>query len=380
MMRRLVAALAVLAVGCDHSPPCCDALTGSGGPFDQVEPVRLTFAAGANLFPAFSWDGQSLSYRYARGTPDRDQCAGLLPAGGGQRIGSACAWELTDLSRTDDFTSLTQLTGTTVAFVRYSSSVGATAPQAGGLYVAPLDAVRDGHLVLPLLTTPAGASARYDFLLRPVRTGPDQLLALAGQLIIGPRVERGPIDTVYHGIEVVKLDLGTGTAIVTPIAEAGGAVDWAYDESAGMIYLHRPSYAPPTPVSQYQVIADTILRVPVTGGTPAVFWGQPPVEILGLVSGPFVEGLAAAEGRVWVSRYFTRLPPVIPPDPPQPLQTRSVISEIRGDGSAIELASTIDVGSAGTRWARIAASPTGDRLAAERRLGATRDLYLIDLP
>jgi hypothetical protein len=216
--------------------------------------------------------------------------------------------------------------------------------------------------------------------MRPVRTGPDQLLALAGQFIIGRRVDGGPIDTLYNGVEMVRLDLGSGTAIVTPIAEATGVTDWAYDESAGTIYLHRPTYAPPTPLSQYQVVADTILRVSVTGGTPEPFWGQPPGTALGLNYGPVVEGLAAANGRVWVSHYFTRIPPSTPPAPPQPLETHSAISEIRSDGSSTPVGSTVQLGSSGTRWARITARPDGDQLAAERFLGSTRDLYLIDLP
>ena len=380
MMRRLLVAVALFVAGCGHSEPCCDSLTGTSGPFSEVAPIRLTFASGANLWPAFSFDGQSLAYRFDRGSPDRDRCAGLLPAGGGQQIAAICAWELSEPTRTDLFGSLTPLHGNTVAFVRTGSGLGALGPQEGGLYVAQLDRIREGTKVLSLFTTPAGASARYDFLMRPVRTGPDQLLALAGQLIVGRRVDGGPIDTLYNGVEVVKIDLGTGTAVLTPIADATGAVDWAYDEAAGMVYLHRPTYAPPTPVSQYQVIADTILRVPVTGGTPVVFWGQPPSMVPGVTFGPSVTGLAAADGRVWVSHYFIRIPPVIPPAPPQPPESHSVISEIHGDGSAAEVPGTFRLAPPGNHWARLAASPSADRLAAELTLGTTRDLYLLDLP
>jgi hypothetical protein len=376
MTARWAAVAALLAAACGHSTPCCDALTGSAGPFDTANPTRLTFASGANIWPAFSWDGASLAYQFDRGTADRDRCAGLLPSAGGQRIGRVCAWELTEAGQTDIFTALTPMAGNAVAFVRYTSALGATAPQTGGLYVGQLDAARDARLVLPLLAMPAGASARYDFLLRPVRTGPDQLLALAGQTIIGPRVLGGPIDTVYIGIEVVRLDLGEGNAVVTPIADADGAADWAYDESVGTIYFHRPTYAPATPVSQFQVVADTVFRVSVTGGTPTAFWGQPEEEVLGLFAGPVVQGLAAAEGRVWVSHWFSRIPPGGPGSP----ETRSVISEIHGDGATTELGSTVQLGSSGTRWARIAADPSGTRLAAELLLGPTRDLYLIDLP
>ncbi len=379
MHRGLMIGAVVLSVGCAHSTPCCDAITGSEGPFAAAEPTRLTFAAGANRWPAFSWDDRSISYRYQRGTGDRDLCAGLLPARGGQRIGDACAGELTEAGRTDVFMSLTPLVGDVVAFTRHSSTLGAVAPQAGGLYVGRLGAIGEARLVMPLLTTPPGGSVRYDFLMSPARTGPDQIIALAGQFIVGARVEFGPIDTVFHGKEIVKIDLDGTIAAITPLSSAEGAVAWAFDPASGFVYFHRPSYAAPTESAIYQVIADTIFRVSVAGGPSEAIWGRPSTVPFNGRTNEAIDGLGAGGGRVFISMHRDRpVPP--PPANPTGTETRSTLAEITPGGATREFAILTAPTGSQLLWGRLAVSSDGDHLVAERREGGVNDLYLFDQP
>jgi hypothetical protein len=360
----------MVLTACSHSDPFPTGPQLGDGSYDQIEPIRLTFSPGDDGWPTVSADGQWISYRYARGTADRDFCAGLLPIAGGQRLASLCAWETNDVSRSDDFRSAVLLDDQTVAYTRYSSGTGNQSPQEAGLYVAPLDALRDAREVLPLLGRPAGGSDNYLYLLGPVREDDHTILVLATKAYIGPKYANGPVDTTYRGVEISRIDVATTPAGVTPVAPATDAVGWAFDPSTRMAYFRRPTYSAQPGSGSFAVVADTIFRVSLAGGTPEAVFGRAPVA--GEYEGA-LDGFAVVEGRLFVSQHSTR----ILPSPPGGFETRSEVGEVQPDGSLDPLNIRLTLN--GALWTRLAASPDGHSLVAASVLLGQRDLYRFDL-
>ena len=124
---------AVLLAGCSHSESFPTQPSLDDSPFTNADPIRLTYSADDDGWPVYSLTGTSISYRFERGLPDRDFCAGALPGGGGQRIAEVCAWDAGERNRADDFRSLVLLGHDRMALTWHSSGVGNPAPQEGGL-------------------------------------------------------------------------------------------------------------------------------------------------------------------------------------------------------------------------------------------------------
>jgi hypothetical protein len=363
---------AVIAVaGCNHSPPFPTGPFVGDGSFDQVEPIRLTFSPGVDHWPSFSDDGRWISYRFARGTFDRDYCAGLLPAEGGQRFEEICAWELGEDNRSDDFRALTRVGDDRMAFTRHSSGIGNASPSDAGLYLGPLSGEREAVKVLALFTRPAGASGVWAYLIDPVWTGGEELLVLASNVFIGQTVAFGPIDTVYQGVEIARINLGGNSATVTPVAPAIDAVAWARDQTTGQLYYHRRYYSAPPGSGPTNVVADTVFRVAASGGTAEVVYGRPAVP--GSIA-EGMDGFTLLDGRLMLSLYDMRQPAGVPSPPPE---TRSRLLRIEGDGTVTTVNTMLT--SNGSRWTRLSASADGRHLVAERILAGQRDLYLFDI-
>jgi hypothetical protein len=179
------------------------------------------------------------------------------------------------------------------------------------------------------------------------------------------------VDTVYQGVEIARIDLGSTPAAVTPLTPAPDAVGWAIDQVAGRLYYHRRYYSAPPGSGAFHVVADSIFRVPLTGGAAEAVYGRAPEPGV-LEEG--IGGFALLNGRLFVTanRYF--VPPPTPLDPAPPPVTQSELLEILGDGATESIA--IMVGTAGNRWTRIAASADGPHLVVASELGGAKDLHL----
>ncbi len=366
----LAVLLGAFATGaCSHSESFPTIPDRTAGPFGTETPTRLTFNPGDDGFPAIASPGL-LSYRYRRGTPDRDFCAGVMPAGGGPRIAEVCAWEADDASRSDQFGAAVLLDDGRFLWTRHESGTGNQAAQEGGLFLGPAQSPRTAVRILALLGRPAGASARWDLLVDPVQTGPNEITALAAQWYISPTIlPRGPIDTVILGIEIARIDVSTMPAVVTVLAPAPDAIAWSRDAATGELYYTRPTYLAASLDSLYQPIADTVFRATSGGGTPV--WGRP--EMPGQVSGR-VEGLAVGGGRIFVAYRWAEFV-LTPGGPPPRLQTTSRIAEITNGVEATARATRI--GFTRDRWGRLAITQDGSALIAESILSTGRDLYRI---
>lgn len=364
--------LLLASTACQHSDPYPTGPVIGDGSFDRVAPIRLTFSTAADGWPAFSADGRWISYRFARGSFDRDHCAGLLPAEGGQRFEDICAWELGEDNRTDDFRSLVLLGDDRMAFTRHTSGTGNASPSDAGLYVGPLSREREAVRVLDLLGRPNGASDNWTYLIDPVWLGGDELLVLASNTFIGQTVPFGPIDTIYQGVEIARINLATNPATITPIVATPDAVAWAFDPDAGMLYWQRRYYSAPPGSGTLNVTADTIFRAPLAGGDPQVLYGRPPSA----GSSPLrLDGFAIAGGRLVVAQSYE----VFHSEPPSCLtETFTNLWLVGVDGSLQNLLAAASC--TGNRWLRLSGAPDGRSFVAERLLADQRDLYLVELP
>ncbi len=382
----LLAAAAALTA-CDHSDPFPTGPRPGDGSFNTVQPIQLTFSTGEDDWPSFSSDGRWISYRFARGSTDRDYCAGILPASGGQRYEEICAWEIDQASRTDDFRALVLLGDDMMAFTRHRSSTGNQAPQEGGLYLAPRGRERDGIQVLPLLATPSGGSDTWTYLIDPVAIGDRELLVLAAKAFIGQRVPFGPVDTVYRGVEFARLDLSTNPAGVTVIAPAPDAVSWQLDEVSGRVYYHRRYYSGPLGGGQAVVVADSIFRFPLAGGAAEVVWGRPtettaPGE---LSLGQGMGGFGVGGGRLFVTIWDRRQPAPAGGQVPPPETRTRILEVVAGEPALLRQ----EFSTAHSIWTRLSVSRNGRYLVAARVTGGTlnadkiqsgaRDLFLFPL-
>lgn len=369
--RILASCILLFLLGCDHSPSMGSIPDRPVGTFAPGPYSRLTFNSGDDIFPAISSPGL-LSYQFRRGTLDTDLCAGILPTEGGERRAQVCAWEPDDDRYADSFGAAVLLDQNRLLWTRHRSRVGVWTAQEAGLYLGSADDPRSAKQILQLLVHPLNGTARWDALVDPVQTGPNEITALAAQWYVGRHTRLGVVDTVILGVEIVKIDVSTTPATISRIGPAPDAIGWAVDPTAKEYYYLRPSYAPPTEESVYRVIADSVFRVGPLGGT--AIWGrrQSPTETAG-----GTEGIAVGGGRVLVSVWQSEPVPVPPPGVP-PIHTTTRILALFNATDPIPIAERISTD--GTHWGRLASDSAGRVLIVESIEGLKRDLYRVEVP
>ncbi len=139
-MRRLV--LLLIVVACRQAEPFGATDPRESGPFSGGLPRQLTFNRGTDRMPSWSQDGRYLLYSYedlSRSVPDR--CLGVLPAGGGSRVRSACQ-DLPAFADSLDAFEWPAERGGQVAYLVASSGPLDDAPSRRALVLAPLDNLR----------------------------------------------------------------------------------------------------------------------------------------------------------------------------------------------------------------------------------------------
>ncbi len=341
----------LLTLGCGHGEPFVAGDPGTRSPFAEASPIRLTYDDGADIHPVWTADGSALMYTFERQLPGSDfpdRCLGALPPDGGQRIREWCwpGWD--EGTRRDGIEAGTLGPGGLLVFAHhYGAGTKQPNPFRGEVFVAPAVAIDSpGHL-LTLLVQPPGGTARYDYLLSPVFTAPRQVTALAASVDIAERCFNCAFDTVFTGVDLVRLATDQPDHLQV-IARVAGAHFLVWDPSIGRFFFARDG---------------RIETVPTGGGEPVMAWQVPRSDDR---RDEAITGIAAGAGRLLVSHRWREGEVV-----------HTQLGEILADGSIAEIAAAAN----GPAWGEMSLSPDGTRLVVERRdPGGARDLYLYRVP
>lgn len=346
----LLGTLAMLGA-CGHSEPFTTSDTGLTKPFSATAPVRLTYAAGANLWPGFSEDGREVTYSFVRGTPDRDRCLGTLPAGGGTRTRTLCWTPLGHDTLADGIEIGALGADDRLAFTRHTSRTNQIVANDAALYLArgsnPLDAER----ILDLLTFRPEAGIAWDYLLDLTWSGPEELTALATDVILANLCSPGICwDTSHVALHVATLNTATRpiTIAATPVGPSARGI--AVDRSSGNRLVAYP---------------DRVVRLTGGGEIPVYTPTALPDRL-----NPNVTAVAAGGGRVVIAERWI--------EPGAGGSQTPVRRLVRIDGTApVELARWVGVQG---EFGRLAMDPGGRQLIFEGRQTAARHLYQLELP
>jgi hypothetical protein len=360
--RRSLAFISLLAVGiagCSHTDPLVLGPTGEEGPLDPTPPARLTYSIATDAWPGLTLDGTRLVYTFERAVGDPDRCLGVLPGGGGQRLAEVCPEIRADR---DAMEHGAVSPGGRLAFTAHRGVTGGFSTVEAALYIAPVDSVAGATKVFDLISTPAGAPRRWDYLLDPVWLSETELAFIGTQVAYIPPAPFADPDTVYTGIDLATVRLDGGTPTITVVATVGNAQAMSYDPTAERFTFLRN---------------DSVYTVPRTGGGETFVYALP--EVAGEF-GKSITGVASGGGRLWIT--WTRTVTV----GTSSTLTSSTVSEVGAGGALTNLAVRERfVPSGGTpsdegTWGRLSADGDGTRLVVEGLGGPTgNDLYLFEL-
>ncbi len=373
---------AVLAsVGCGHSEPFASTAERHDAPFEASAPVRLSLSTLSDFEPAFSEDGQSITYVYEESGADHDRCLGIMPAGGGTRRAGLCAWYLGQADSSDGLESAALRHDGMLAFTMYTGGRGGLTSHQMGLYLGDPDSIQGARRVLALGQRPAGASASWSGLIDPVWLPSGELMGLAiSRFLVNasdcglcppPRDrDRTAIrDTIPIGIELARLRIDGDVATVVATIPMFEAIAWTIDQGAGMAYYIVQRARPDLAETFHESLADSVYAIPIGGGAPVLRYGT-----AGLDAAPLerLHGVASGGGRLFISRSWR---PTVPPGTvPIGATLLSDISEVMADGSLRQVAPAFS-----WRWGRIRASADGRHLLAEAVERTTSDIYQIEV-
>ncbi|HET9726401.1 MAG TPA: hypothetical protein VFP28_05750 [Gemmatimonadales bacterium] len=329
---------AILALACGHTDPFSTPPYSTEQPFDPTPPVQLTLNRAADRSPSWLPDGSGIIYSSQQlDRSDADVCLAELPPTGGTQRRLVC-----DLSRLGSDTnnaieSPVVAADGRLAFLKASSSIGATNPFRERLAVAPgLDAANAAEVQLVPYTPPG----------EPTRSGiqalrwldPSHLIFVGGLATIRRACVTCVLDTIATGFKVDILDLAGGT-VPSPLPGTDQASGVSVGQSADEIY--------------FTLSGDTrVYRRALSTGAMAVahdFGSAGIARDVHVVGGKLV---AVVGGRVTFS-----VDPLLGP----------VQWDSGGVVHVVDLATDADVAlAAGSRlFRRPALSPAGDRLVVE---------------
>jgi hypothetical protein len=231
--------LLLAAIGCGHSDPFRPADNSGTGPFDSTPPLQLTLNVGQDRDPLWLPDGSGVLYAFQRlDRPDRDQCFGVVPAGGGTRRREKCYADDAGRDSTNLFRDEAVSAGGRLAWVAEATTIGRLDPVSAGIRIGTLDPTDRGIEVrtLPYLAPNGAVHATVTHL---GWLGEDALVYVGTDVVYAAACNGCPPDTLLAGKDVALLNLANAPATVTilPGTSEATAVWPAPDASA--IYFTR---------------------------------------------------------------------------------------------------------------------------------------------
>jgi hypothetical protein len=218
MMRHTPLALALLVAACGHEAPSTPGVYPPNQPAGTGSLVRVTFNPGVDLWPSWLPDGRGFLYTVERiDRDDLDRCLALLPAAGGTIEREICDLVPAADDSVNAYTAAAVSSDGRVAYVRATASLSVgwpRVPYSQELVVAPWDQP-DRARILRTIPYP-GPSGRLHQAVAQVQWLGDSSLVYVGQKVDYAAPCQGcALDTLPTGLEVVRLDFGGPTPVLT---------------------------------------------------------------------------------------------------------------------------------------------------------------------
>jgi hypothetical protein len=318
--------------------------------------VRLTYNTGVDLAPSWLPDGSGFFYTTERlDRPDRDRCLALLPAVGGTMAREICNRVPAADDSVDAFSAAAVAPDGRVAYVRASAPLDVGRPLAPRFYELVVATLAEPHQVTVLRDFPhVGPSGRgHDGAAQPQWLGERALVYVGQRVAYVSPCPRCPPDTIPSGLELVRLDFGgpvpvlsmlPGSDQASSVAVAGGdTVLFTVngDSRVFRLVLSTDSLAVVHDFGSGGIARDVQVAgnklLAVVGGTVS-FIDEPAVGLLQRDGGGTIVAVDLSTG------------------------TETLVTPV------------------GLLFRRIALNPNGTRLVAELVLGATTDLWLVEVP
>lgn len=336
-------------------------------PFEPAVPTRLTYGVvgtplglmnGRQTRPSFSQDGAYLVYSFDDEADvtvdgmtrdhDHDVCLGVLPATGGQRRASVCHLLPDSTFLRDGIEHGALAADGTLAFVRHAGVASSGTSTSGWLYLAPVDSLAGARQVFQLKRRPPGALDRWDYLLHPTWVDDGSLVALAARI----EILQMPLDTIYHGVEIVRFrfDGAEPTWQQVAVAEDAEALAWDATMDRGWILRQNAIFG-----ARSGELAYTLRHDPSAIGEE-------------------ISGMAAGGGALFVTERVLRQTSTNIPR----LDTR--VARVVSSDSAETVLTKTTVGNARVSWTRLAVSPDAQRFVFEQVGAGVWALYTYSLP
>jgi hypothetical protein len=259
MRIRHVAVLALgLPMACNHTDPFPTDPPGPGGPFSPIPPIRLTFNPGQDLAPSWRVTRPGLLYSFQTGQADADICIGLLPEGGGARLGEKCFLGDPNGASRDVLAEPAEGPTGRLAWVETHHPVGLYTPLRTVLRAGAIGRADSGMVIreMPYL---AASGLTHSIMSHLAWLGADTLMVIAADLSYTqpPGCPSCPLDTVIVNPEIALFDLSQSPAAETDIPGSVGATSlWPSDDRTALYYT---------------LAADSqVFRQPLAGGAVSV--------------------------------------------------------------------------------------------------------------
>jgi hypothetical protein len=354
--RRLALLAVAVPAGCTHDGPFVPGAYAPGVPPGAGALVQLTYNGGADLAPSWLPDGSGFFYTAERlDRPDRDRCLALLPAAGGTIAREICNRVPAADDSVDALSAAAVAPDGRLAYVRASAPLDVGRPLAPRFYELVVATLTDPHRVTVLRAFPhLGPSGRGHDGAAQLRWLADSVLVYVGQRVAYvPPCSRCPPDTVPSGLELVRLDFGGPVPVLSMLPGS--------DQASSVAVAGRDTVL-------FTVNGDSrVFRLDLSTDSLAVVHDFGAGGIARDVQVAGNKLLAVVGGNV----SFTNDPSV---------------GSLQRDGGGTIFAVDLPTGTetpvtpVGFLFRHIALAPSGTRLVAELVLGATADLWLVEVP
>ena len=247
--RLLTMGFGLALLGCNHTEPFGAADYRSVGPLVPGNPTRLTYDSGVDTRASWLPGGTAFVYTQEQfHTFDDDRCLAVMPKIGGVTTKTICAVNDPDQDTLNDFESAAVSPAGRLAYVRTSmaANLGRNTPDNAALVLSSF-ASPDSFTELLHLPYIRPSGPGVDGITDLHWLDPSTLIFVANQVTYTcANFGCTQVDTVVTPVEIEQLDVTTGNAQPTLVANTGGATclsivgtDTMYYAFSGDSLVHR---------------------------------------------------------------------------------------------------------------------------------------------